>query len=239
MDRSFANVGTEDSSVDLRLRGLSSGTTYTVQASYDSTFITGVEPATFTTPVGPASSSDRWRRQHGRRQHGRRQHGRRQHGRGRQRREQESTARVHGGHQDSPSVIENTPSGEDVGKPIPADDPENDDLTYSLVGPDAGDFDVEDDSGQLLTRSPLDFETKTHFLVTSPCGTAWTAKARRHPARRPDPGRDPRDRRGRNAQPAARTHRDPANCAHGGGRTPGQVSRWVIPSKRPIPKATP
>ena len=64
------------------------------------------------------------------------------------------------------SVVENTPSGKDIGKPIPADDPENDDLTYSLVGPDAGDFDLEDDSGQLLTRSPLDFETKTHFLVT-------------------------------------------------------------------------
>ena len=103
--------------------------------------------------------------------------------------------------------MENTPSGEDVGKPIPADDPDNDDLTYSLVGPDAGDFDVEDDSGQLLTRSPLDFETRTYFLVTVSVRDGMDSEGgddtRRDDA---DPGRDPGDRRGRNAQPAARTH---------------------------------
>ena len=152
----FANVGTEDSSVDLRLRGLSSGTTYTVQASYDSTFITGVEPATFTTQSAPRPRPT---------------------GGGGNTGGGNTGGGGNGGNKNQPpefmegtrtvrSVIENTPSGEDVGKPIPADDPENDDLTYSLVGPDAGDFDVEDDSGQLLTRSPLDFETKTHFLVT-------------------------------------------------------------------------
>ena len=157
----FANVGTEDSSVDLRLRGLSSGTTYTVQASYDSTFITGVESYTFTTTASQSTPRPRPRPTGG----GGNTGGGNTGGGG------------NGGSKNQPpefmegtrtvrSVMENTPSGEDVGKPIPADDPDNDDLTYSLVGPDAGDFDVEDDSGQLLTRSPLDFETRTYFLVT-------------------------------------------------------------------------
>ncbi len=152
----FANVGTEDSSVDFSLRELASGSTYMVQASYDSTFDTGVEPATFTTQSAPRPRPT---------------------GGGGNTGGGNTGGGGNGGSKNQPpefmegtrtvrSVIENTPSGEDVGKPIPADDPENDDLTYSLVGPDAGDFDVEDDSGQLLTRSPLDFETKTHFLVT-------------------------------------------------------------------------
>ena len=153
----YANVGTEDSSVEFTLRGLSSSTTYTVQASYDSTFDTGVESDTFTTSASQSTPRPRPRPPGG----GSNTGGGNTGGGGKNQAPEfmEGTRTVR-------SVVENTPSGKDIGKPIPADDPENDDLTYSLVGPDAGDFDLEDDSGQLLTRSPLDFETKTHFLVT-------------------------------------------------------------------------
>ena len=162
----FANVGTEDSSVDFSLRGLTSGSTYTVQASYDSTFITGVESDMFTTSATPSTPRPRPRPTGGGGNTGGGNTGGGNTGGGGNGGGKNQPPEFMEGTRTVRSVMENTPSGEDVGKPIPADDPENDDLTYSLVGPDAGDFDVEDDSGQLLTRSPLDFETKTHFLVT-------------------------------------------------------------------------
>ena len=158
----FKTVAADESSVEFTLRGLSSSTTYTVQASYDSTFDTGVESDMFTTSATPSTPRPRPRPPGGSGNTGGSNTGGSNNGGGRKNQAPEFME----GTRTVRSVIENTPSGEDIGKPIPADDPENDDLTYSLVGPDAGDFDVEDDSGQLLTRSPLDFETKTHFLVT-------------------------------------------------------------------------
>ena len=158
----YANVRTEDSSVEFTLRGLSSSTTYTVQASYDSTFDTDVESDTFTTSATPSTPRPRPRPPGGGGNTGGGNTGGGNTGGGGNNQPPEFME----GTRTVRSVMENTPSGKDIGKPIPADDPENDDLTYSLVGPDAGDFDLEDDSGQLLTRSPLDFETKTHFLVT-------------------------------------------------------------------------
>ena len=157
----FANVADDESSVEFGLSGLSSNSTYTVQASYDSTFITGVESANFTTQSAP-----RPRPTGGGGNTGGGNTGGGNTGGGGNGGSKNQPPEFMEGTRTVRSVMENTPSGEDVGKPIPADDPDNDDLTYSLVGPDAGDFDVEDDSGQLLTRSPLDFETKTHFLVT-------------------------------------------------------------------------
>ena len=158
----YANVRTEDSSVEFTLRGLSSSTTYTVQASYDSTFDTDVESDTFTTSASQSTPRPRPRPPGGGGNTGGGNTGGGNTGGGGSNQAPEFME----GTRTVRSVVENTPSGKDIGKPIPADDPENDDLTYSLVGPDAGDFDLEDDSGQLLTRSPLDFETKTHFLVT-------------------------------------------------------------------------
>ena len=146
----YANVGTEDSSVEFTLRGLSSSTTYTVQASYDSTFGTGVESDTFTTSASQSTPRPRPRPPGGGGNGG---------GENQAPEFMEGTRTVR-------SVVENTPPGEEVGKPIPADDPDDDHLTYSLVGPDAGDFDVAGNSGQLLTRSPLDYETKAYFAVT-------------------------------------------------------------------------
>ena len=63
-------------------------------------------------------------------------------------------------------VPENTPSGRPVGAPIMAIDPNADTLTYRLEGVDAGDFDIDPGSGQLRTRSPLDFELRTEYTVS-------------------------------------------------------------------------
>ena len=155
----FANVADDESSVEFGLSGLSSNSTYTVQASYDSTFITGVESANFTTQSAP-----RPRPTGGGGNTGGGNTGGGNTGGGGNGGSKNQPPEFMEGTRTVRSVMENTPSGEDVGKPIPADDPDNDDLTYSLVGPDAGDFDVEDDSGQLLTRSPS---------ISRPRPTSW------------------------------------------------------------------
>ena len=63
------------------------------------------------------------------------------------------------------SVAENTPSGENIGDPVEATDGNGDTLTYTLVGPDAESFDLDRSSGQLLTKAPLDYETKASYSV--------------------------------------------------------------------------
>ena len=56
-------------------------------------------------------------------------------------------------------VAENTPSGTNIGAPIAATDQDaGDTLTYSLTGPDADHFQVVPSTGQLRTKSPLNFE---------------------------------------------------------------------------------
>ena len=64
------------------------------------------------------------------------------------------------------TIAENTPPGAGIGGPVPAthDDPQET-LRYSLGGEDAGFFDIATTTGQLLTRQPLDFETRDIFLV--------------------------------------------------------------------------
>ena len=75
------------------------------------------------------------------------------------------------------SVPENTPSGVNIGDPISATDDDedgegNDDiefgdtLTYSLSGTDAASFDIDASTGQLITKAPLDDETKDSYEVT-------------------------------------------------------------------------
>ena len=46
-----------------------------------------------------------------------------------------------------------------IGDPVKASDPESDTLTYSLVGVDAGSFDIDSSSGQIKTKGPLDHES--------------------------------------------------------------------------------
>ena len=73
------------------------------------------------------------------------------------------------------SVPENTASGENVGPPVTAGDPEMDTLIYSLGGADAASFDIvnPDDPdypggspGQIKTKSALDYETRNSYSVT-------------------------------------------------------------------------
>ncbi len=64
------------------------------------------------------------------------------------------------------SVAENTSSGMDIGSAVSANDPDGDDLTYTLSGTDATSFDIDEDTGQLKTKAALDYETKRSYAVT-------------------------------------------------------------------------
>ena len=62
-------------------------------------------------------------------------------------------------------VAENTPAGTNLGAPVVASDP--DVLTYSLDdGTDAGAFDINRATGQLITKSALNFEGNPTYTVT-------------------------------------------------------------------------
>ena len=69
------------------------------------------------------------------------------------------------------SVPENTPPGVNIGNPISATDADEtgveygNTLTYSLGGTDAASFDIDPSTGQLITKAPLNFETKESYSV--------------------------------------------------------------------------
>ena len=68
------------------------------------------------------------------------------------------------------SVPENTPPGVNIGAPVSATDPEEDieygdTLTYSLSGTDAASFDIDESTGQLITKAPLDVESESFYTV--------------------------------------------------------------------------
>ena len=63
------------------------------------------------------------------------------------------------------AVPENTPAGRSIGAPLTATDPDNDTLTYSLGGTDAGSFGIVPATGQLQTKDPLDSEVKQTYTV--------------------------------------------------------------------------
>ena len=66
------------------------------------------------------------------------------------------------------SVVENTASGQDIGDPVAAADPEGDDLTYSLrsTDADAASFAIVATTGQLQTKDTLDSDTKGLYSFT-------------------------------------------------------------------------
>ena len=64
------------------------------------------------------------------------------------------------------SVAENTASGINIGTAITATDADNDRLSYTLGGTDANLFSIGRTTGQLKTRSALDYETKPTYTVT-------------------------------------------------------------------------
>ena len=65
----------------------------------------------------------------------------------------------------SETVNENTPSGEDIGSPFTADDPDRDTVTYSLGGTHGSSFTIDRSTGQLQTRSALNYEARNSYTV--------------------------------------------------------------------------
>ena len=63
------------------------------------------------------------------------------------------------------AIAENTESGVNVGAAITAADANMDGLVYSLGGTDAAAFDIDSATGQLKTKAPLDYETKSIYSV--------------------------------------------------------------------------
>ena len=64
-------------------------------------------------------------------------------------------------------VAENTEAGENIGAPVRADDADSDQkLTYTLEGDDAGLFDIDWATGQIMTKAALDFEGGPSYMVT-------------------------------------------------------------------------
>ncbi len=64
------------------------------------------------------------------------------------------------------SIAERTAAGVNIGSPVSATDDDDDSLTYTVSGTDATSFDIESTTGQLKTKAPLDYETKTFYMVT-------------------------------------------------------------------------
>ncbi len=64
------------------------------------------------------------------------------------------------------NLAENTAARSRIGSPVAAADPDGDTLTYTISGDDAGAFDVDQSTGQLLSSGSLDYETKTSYSFT-------------------------------------------------------------------------
>ena len=73
------------------------------------------------------------------------------------------------------TVPENTAAGVNIGSVVPVSDQDEDDLTYSLGGPDGSSFGFEkmvsttapsENGVQLQTKAALDYETKEDYTVT-------------------------------------------------------------------------
>ena len=63
-------------------------------------------------------------------------------------------------------IAENTAAGMAIGDPVMATDPENNNIEYTLGGPDAAHFTINMATGQLSTAGALDFEMKNSYTVT-------------------------------------------------------------------------
>ena len=63
------------------------------------------------------------------------------------------------------SVEENSGSQTAIGSPVSASDGDNDSLTYQLSGLDGASFDINADTGQILSKSVLDFEVQSAYYV--------------------------------------------------------------------------
>ncbi len=64
------------------------------------------------------------------------------------------------------AVLENTPSGNNIGRPILATDADGDIPAHTLGGADATSFTIATTTGQLVTSAELDYETRSSYSVT-------------------------------------------------------------------------
>ena len=62
-------------------------------------------------------------------------------------------------------VAENADSGEVAGAPVAAVDPDGDALTYRLSEDDVASFDIDETTGQLISRSVFDYEAMATYSV--------------------------------------------------------------------------
>ena len=67
---------------------------------------------------------------------------------------------------DNRNIDENTETGQNIGDAVAASDPEGHSLRYKLAGTDAASFAIDGSTGQLKTKAPLDYETKSTYEVT-------------------------------------------------------------------------
>ena len=65
----------------------------------------------------------------------------------------------------SRTVAENTEAGQNIGDPVSATDADGDLLIYTLDGADSRHFRIVRNSGQIRTRSPLNFEERSVYTV--------------------------------------------------------------------------
>ena len=62
------------------------------------------------------------------------------------------------------TVPENTEDGTDIGDPLTASDDDDTVLTYGIIDwRDGSSFDIDSSTGQLKTKAPLDYETRTQY----------------------------------------------------------------------------
>ena len=62
-------------------------------------------------------------------------------------------------------VPEDTPVGGAFGDPVTATDDDDDTLTYTLRGDDAGSFTIDGRTGQLSAKAPLDYESRANYRM--------------------------------------------------------------------------
>ena len=61
------------------------------------------------------------------------------------------------------AIAENTPPGVNIGAPVAATDADNDTLTYTKGWIDGMAFTLDSNTGQIRTKAPLDYETKSLY----------------------------------------------------------------------------
>ena len=64
------------------------------------------------------------------------------------------------------TVVEHTPTGQALGRPLTATDDDADPLTYTLDPASAAIFAIDERTGQLRTKAKVDYEARTTYFVT-------------------------------------------------------------------------